>query len=175
MKILTEEQREKTRINARKWREQNRERHRAYTRAYWAARREEKNRKNQEWNRANPEKAKAQQKAYRERHPDKCRESARKYISKNPGARPASCQKYRARLKGSIGSYTGAEWTALVSKYRGACLCCTATDKLLTPDHVVPLVSGGSNDIGISNLSADCATAVRERGRLTTARTLSEV
>lgn len=53
--------------------------------------------------------------------------------------------KRRARLLGK-GSFSLEEWNSLCSKYDNRCLCCGEL-KMLTIDHVVPVVMGGRNTI----------------------------
>lgn len=62
----------------------------------------------------------------------------------------------RARKAANGGKYTAKEWRALCAKYDHRCLCCGEA-KRLTPDHVVPIAKGGSNDISnIQPLCLDC-------------------
>ena len=59
--------------------------------------------------------------------------------------------------------YTDAEWQSLCEKYDNKCLCCGEFVKL-TPDHVVPLVCGGTNDISnIQPLCLSCNARKRDR------------
>lgn len=68
----------------------------------------------------------------------------------------AAIHRRRARKEANGGSYTAKEWRDLCAKYGHVCLCCGEA-KPLTVDHVVPLVSGGSNDISnIQPLCLDC-------------------
>lgn len=55
----------------------------------------------------------------------------------------------RAWKRGRPGAYTLAEWDALCAQYDFHCLCCgrQVPEITLSPDHVVPLARGGSNDI----------------------------
>ncbi len=43
--------------------------------------------------------------------------------------------------------YTGKQWRELCARYENRCLCCGATDRPLTADHIVPLSKGESNSI----------------------------
>lgn len=70
----------------------------------------------------------------------------------------ASKHRRRAREKAG-GSFTPAEWLALLEKYNYTCLCCGDNTSKLTPDHIKPLALGGSNTIdNIQPLCIDCNT-----------------
>ncbi len=63
------------------------------------------------------------------------------------------------RLRQAEGSFTGSEWEALKDQYDHTCLRCQRreTEIVLTPDHVIPLIKGGRNDIGnIQPLCRSC-------------------
>lgn len=59
--------------------------------------------------------------------------------------RKAAKHRRRARLAGSGGSHTEAEWQSVLSSWRHRCARCDAGENL-TRDHVIPLSKGGSND-----------------------------
>ncbi|MBE9479815.1 MAG: HNH endonuclease [Chloroflexi bacterium] len=52
------------------------------------------------------------------------------------------------------GDYTLQEWEDLCAIYDNRCLCCGRGDLLLTVDHIIPLIDGGSNNI--SNIQPLC-------------------
>lgn len=87
--------------------------------------------------------------AYRARK----RDNLRRRYQENPEHRAkqkawsmAALHRRRARREANGGSYTVKEWRALCATYLHRCACCGA--KLpLTPDHIVPIVKGGTNDI----------------------------
>lgn len=78
--------------------------------------------------------------------------------------RSAGRARERATVLGIPGPhFTGCQWRAVVERF-GACLCCGQTNVLLTPDHVVPLCEGGSNEISnIQPLCGPCNSAKRDR------------
>lgn len=112
----------------RKWRKDNHETAQEYSRRWYKANAEANKEKSRQWKRD---------------HPDLVREYRR-----------ATKHRRKAAIRESGGSYTAAEWAALVEHYGGRCLCCGRRDVKLTVDHVVPLIMGGSNDI--SNLQPLC-------------------
>lgn len=70
--------------------------------------------------------------------------------------RVAANHKRRITLKHNGGSFTAAEWTALKRKYKHTCLRCLKRKKL-SPDHVIPIVKGGSGRINnIQPLCISC-------------------
>ena len=63
----------------------------------------------------------------------------------------------RARKLNAEGDFTVEEFEALCEGYGNRCLRCGKGDVLLTPDHVVPLSSGGGNLMGnIQPLCGSC-------------------
>ncbi len=78
---------------------------------------------------------------------------ARRYARANPEKVVAAYHRRRARLLECEGDYTAQEWKSLCEKYGNRCLCC-GSQGLLTVDHVVPIVKGGSNYI--TNLQPLC-------------------
>ena len=70
-------------------------------------------------------------------------------------------QHRKARKLGNGGSWTAAEWSAMLKKYGHRCLACGLGEtqlrclrRKLVPDHVRALAKGGRNDIG--NLQPLC-------------------
>lgn len=59
----------------------------------------------------------------------------------------------RARIKGMSTHFTQQEWRDLCDKYGNRCLKCGKQGEM-TPDHIVPISRGGSNDI--SNIQPLC-------------------
>jgi len=66
----------------------------------------------------------------------------------------AHVHRRRAQIKGTNTSFTPAEWRALCERYDNRCLRCRE-QKPLSPDHVVPISRGGTNDI--ANIQPLCA------------------
>ena len=62
-------------------------------------------------------------------------------------------QKRRTKLAGNGGDYTLQAWADLCVKFGNRCLCCGKM-LALTVDHVIPVIKGGSNNIG--NLQPLC-------------------
>ena len=68
----------------------------------------------------------------------------------------AHVHRRRARIKGLKDHFKPAEWRALCKQYDHRCLCC-GEQKPLSPDHVIPISSGGSNAIdNIQPLCLEC-------------------
>lgn len=72
------------------------------------------------------------------------------YQKANPEKMRANAARRRTRKTKAGGSYTVAEWQALKAKYNDTCLCCGRREPIikLTADHVIPVIKGGSSEIG---------------------------
>ena len=69
----------------------------------------------------------------------------------------------RARLRRAGGSHTLEQVMALLNSQRSVCACCpTSIASSFHRDHIVPLASGGSNDI--SNIQLLCPPCNRSKG-----------
>ena len=80
-------------------------------------------------------------------------------------------QRRRARMKGATGSYTTAEWEALVTQYDRCPMCKRAWgtiplppsgSSVVTVDHIIPIVRGGSNSI--DNIQPLCYSCNSKKG-----------
>lgn len=123
------------------------------------------------WNKENPEKVKQKYKKWRLSHLEYEAERKRVYQQKNrerltlirrierllnPAKALANKYRRRRRVREAGGSFTAQEWIDLCNKYHNKCLCC-GEKKKLTPDHVVPIVKGGTNYIeNIQPLCMNC-------------------
>jgi 5-methylcytosine-specific restriction endonuclease McrA len=67
----------------------------------------------------------------------------------------------RSERFGALGSYTEAEFEAVIKRQRGRCYDCGIKDDHLTRGHLVPLSRGGSNFI--YNIVAQCGTCNRKQ------------
>ena len=130
---------ERKRENARRLRNENIEEHREYQRR---------------WARENPECSRRWREKNREHVKEVGLKNNQRWRKNNPEAARAIDHRRRARESKGGGSYTVAEWKALVDHYGGKCLCCGRMDVKLTADHVFPLAMGGTNDI--SNIQPLC-------------------
>lgn len=166
----------------------------AGTRRYVAQHREEVLTKKREWHYTNRDRILMQKAEYRETRREELRAKARAYAADripllvakararrqaNPGpsrayhrawnsAHPevmrAIQQRRRTRERGNGGSFTAAEWEALVVQYGRRCLMCGKQEPeiKLTIDHVIPIAQGGSNNV--SNLQPLCSTCNKRKG-----------
>lgn len=90
---------------------------------------------------------------YRAKNGDRIRANLRAYQKVNPAPWKASAHRRMARQHNAEGSYTAAEWQALLAHFGACCLACGAT-KHLSADHVVPLARSGTG--WISNIQPLC-------------------
>lgn len=68
----------------------------------------------------------------------------------------------RARERTNGGSYTAAEWLAMLERYQDTCPCCGRSSEPLTADHVIPVKWGGRGDI--SNIQPLCRPCNSRKG-----------
>lgn len=125
---------DKAREAMRRWRERDRERDRAAKRADYARRSLAVRAANARYARGHPQVARTK------RH------------------------RRRARLVSAAGSFTAAEWTALVNLYDGRCAYCGRSGPLEV-EHRIPLSRGGRNSI--DNILPACRTCNSRKHRLT--------
>jgi 5-methylcytosine-specific restriction endonuclease McrA len=156
--------------------EKRRQATRAYYRGYYQRNREKVLEKNREHK--SPEKQREYSASYRNRNREKVLASVREHHHKNRAAMLEKKRKYRienpekvrqwakdhpekvreyardgnhrrrARKTQAGGTYTRAEWQALLDLYDHRCLKCGVTGVTLSVDHVIPISAGGRNDIG---------------------------
>lgn len=83
----------------------------------------------------------------RRREVDRAKHSRRamEWYHANPEKASAQRRLRKARVRGAVGNVTAAEWEAIKARYGQRCLCCGATDRPLTMDHVVPIALGGTH------------------------------
>lgn len=128
-----------------------------------------------------PDKYKEYDKTKRARHSEKIAIRKSKYYKDNTAqvksyiktwrrGNPEKVYKYhqerRARELNAEGIFTYEEWEALKNEYNYRCLRCgrREPDILLTPDHVIPLIKGGSNYIdNIQPLCFSCNSSKRAK------------
>lgn len=113
----------------------NRQTYRDSVREYSEKHRDERLAYNRRYCRSHREELNAYARRYYAEHPERSRLRAKIVNSRR-----------RARKLSNGGEYTKEEWLALCDKYGNQCLVCGKKEHL-TPDHVVPLSRGGSNDI----------------------------
>lgn len=96
------------------------------------------------------EDVRARDRRYRLEHLDEKKAYHRRWQVANPEKVAAHGHKRRARKAASGGAFTAVEWANLKYHYAHTCLSCgrREPDISLTADHIVPLVAGGTGDIG---------------------------
>jgi 5-methylcytosine-specific restriction endonuclease McrA len=114
------------------YRKANKWRFAAYTKKYLAA---------------HPEKRRAARRKWENKHPERKREAFKRWRANNPDKAFLNIHRRRLRERLAPGKLELAEWQALKAAYEQKCLACGRCEPeiKLVPDHVVPLISGGSN------------------------------
>ncbi|MDQ2767712.1 MAG: HNH endonuclease [Gemmatimonadota bacterium] len=118
------------------------------------------------WRLAHPERHNAKNRLYNARHRDERNAYMAVYNREHHEVVLAKWHNYRARKRAAAGSFTSAEWLALVTSYQGRCAYCGET-KPLEPEHRTPLSRGGSN--AIDNIAPACHGCNARKHRMTEA------
>jgi len=111
------------------------------------------------YRKANRLKIFSRMKAWRAANLEKLAASKRAWYKKNPHATVVARHMYRARKRKSDGSFSRAEWCAIIRSQSSHCAICKAKTKL-EADHIVPLSRGGCNyALNIQGLCKSCNSA----------------
>jgi hypothetical protein len=119
--------------------------------------------------------------------PVKLRASEKVWREKNPGrvVRNTRVNQNRRRYARAVACFTGEQWKSLLDSTGHKCLCCGEPEMTsiysfkggprrgrLTPDHVIPVVNGGTEDI--SNIQPLCLPCnMRKATKTTDYRTIA--
>ena len=136
-----------------------------------------------EWLKRNPQKARDAVRRWRERNPELTRERRRQYrraaylrdparinaqkaayLARHPEVKRAKDHAYRARRIAAAGSFTGAEWIALIAFWGNVCAY-DGKSGPLEPEHRVPLSRGGTNFI--ENILPACRSCNARKHNMT--------
>jgi 5-methylcytosine-specific restriction endonuclease McrA len=123
----------------------------------WATKnRDRVNKRDKQWKLNNPEKAKRAIKRWRANNRDKVNAYNKQWESRNKDLLSVKHNNRRARERNAEGFYTTDQWENLKHTYNFECVRCGRSEPeiLLSPDHVIPLVLGGSN--WIENIQPLC-------------------
>lgn len=154
---------DKTAANSRKWRQANKEKHAARYREWYEANKEKKAEYDRKWRAENQDKRTANKRKWYEANREKADAYACQWYHDHPGTKTAIEYRRRGRKTEAGGSYTAAEWKALVEHCGGKCLCCGRTDIPLTVDHVIPISKGGTSNIdNLQPLCTSCNSRKRD-------------
>lgn len=191
--LTPEERKAHSLENARRWRKNNPEKvaarqkkidplkRRAWKMAWVKANAEHVRAKKREWAKAHPGNNNERAKRWVLNNPEKAAESARKRSREWTARNPDKAAIYHSRshakrkAKGELaGTFTSAEWNALLDHHDHRCACCGIHESeaiyryprrgyplkgKLTIDHVIPLSKGGAGSIdNIAPLCLPCNT-----------------
>lgn len=140
------------------YRDSTRQQRRSYKRAYMARH------KNDEIGMKLREGVNRRTRRWRARHADRARMQVQQSRRRNPMVVIAAKQRRRARILGSEGTVTAADWRAIKERYGYVCLACGKQTRL-TMDHIAPLSRGGRHDP--SNIQPLCMPCNHRKGTRT--------
>lgn len=143
---------------------------RSYTRKYKKDNKESVNAFNREYNRKNPEVKRESDRKWIERGDNRQKKNAadKEYRKSHPASREYNAinlARRRARLRNAVGKVSAREWRDILNFYDNTCLSCGRNDIKLTLDHIVPLISGGSNSV--DNVQPLCGSCNSRKSRKT--------
>lgn len=148
-------------LRVRRFHERNPEKALEYGRRWESNNRETVRAKHRRWAKANSETAHANSrksaKAWRKANPDKAYAHSRAYLKAHPEKTRCYVHTYRTRKTGAGGSHTPEQFEALGN----ICLKCGYVG-VMTVDHVLPVLLGGSSDI--SNIQPLCGPCNSSKG-----------
>jgi 5-methylcytosine-specific restriction endonuclease McrA len=141
---------------SREWQREHRDQRKEYMREYYLSHREEWARDSHLRYDKNREARSAAQAEYYKKNGEAIRQRVAKYRKNNPDKILVTGQNQRAKRSKAAGSFTVAEWRAIVAKQRSKCNLCGVKTRL-TKDHIIPLSKGGSNfAFNIQGLCKSC-------------------
>ncbi len=129
-----------------RWHAENLEKYRVYAATYYAT---------------HPERVHARRVKYSATHREEDRAYGRKYVATHRAEKNAHTLNRYHRKRANGGSVRREAWEALKASYRYRCAYCHQR-KLLTQDHVVPIVKGGWHVI--ENIVPACRSCNSSKG-----------
>lgn len=121
------------------------------------------------WLHDNPEKARAACVRWRAKNRDTARRLCEAWRKNNPDKQKQAMDRWKAankvklrfheklkryRRRKVVGTHTFAEWQHVIAYFSGCCAYCLQPMKVITKDHLIPIIAGGSNDV--NNLVPAC-------------------
>lgn len=152
----------KVAANNKRWNDANPDKRAAITRKWQTENPEKVAAFNRKWAAENPEKVSTRGRKWAAENPEKRAASSQKWKQSHPEVVNATSHRHRTRKTEADGSYTAAEWKALVEHYGGKCLCCGRDNIKLSADHVIPVAKGGSSNI--DNIQPLCKSCNSRKG-----------
>lgn len=146
-RIYYQEHKEERKAQQRAYYHKHKQARRTYSLSYYKENRSERLQYDKEYYQRNKQKRLLQNKEFLKHNPEKKKEYALAYQSRHR----EHCQKYwrnyqikrRAIQNGLDATLTDEQWEAIIHAYKGKCAYCGIKAKLLTKDHVIPVLYGG--------------------------------
>ena len=117
------------------------------------------------WMYCNAQRVAVSRRDYYERNREEVISRSREWATNNPEkvrmAKANNRRKRRAAKHAGHGNFTTQEFRELCERYDNRCLRCGNMEAVLEADHIVPLIRGGSDDIG--NIQPLCGPCNRKK------------
>jgi hypothetical protein len=115
------------------------------------------------WHEDNREHAIEYSRIYRLINPEKCKETNKLYRKNNPDKVRYWTRLYRKRKLSTSGrGITAKQERELFKEYNYQCVYCGCKDKPLEIDHIVPIISGGIDDIENATVACHSCNASKQ-------------
>lgn len=142
---------------AQNWYAENQDRAKATQAIRRSTRRETANATSAAWRQANPERALEATRRWYAENKDRVREYKRKYRTANRDKIRAANNARKALHRGvEVNDLTAQQWTEIRALFKQRCAYCNCKPRVLTMDHVVPLIKGGHHTA--ANIVPACQT-----------------
>lgn len=150
----TPEQRTRGARKKQRQRERTPEHQRELVRESRARHREQRKEDTRAWVQAHPGYERDKSRKWRAEHPDYKKQEHARYYPNHKDVVRAKVDRRRARIAQAEGQWTAQEFRELCETVDWYCAYCLNRFDELSPDHIIPLARGGSNDI--SNIIPAC-------------------
>lgn len=152
------------RAESKRYYEKHKDRILRYSKRQYEKNTDKKIRYSVDWVARNPERHRKTSRAWRQKNADRLGKEKRRWREENRERHRAANRNRKARKRDNGGSHTADDIATIFKRQRKRCAYCRVRlGRKRHVDHIIPLVSGGSN--GPSNLQILCQACNLEKGK----------